>query len=338
MPKYSVIIPIYNRPNEAEELLASLARQTYKNFDILMIEDGSTNDCSAIVKSYANDLDIKYHFKPNSGPGDSRNVGMSMATGDYLIFFDSDCIIPPQYFEEVEKHLAKTPLDAFGGPDSAHESFSKVQKAINYAMTSIITTGGIRGKKNKLDQYQPRSFNMGISREVYKKVGGYTDVTPGEDPDLSYRIMNAGFRVGLIEKAYVYHKRRIDFSKFIKQVYKFGVMRPVLVKWYPDKFKLTYTFPSLFLLFSLFLLGLAVLINPLFLMPLAFIAGILFIESLIKTKSLSISLLAILASFIQLYAYGYGFLKSAILILILKKEERIVFDSFFFDKSKRPKK
>ena len=336
MPKYSVIIPIYNRPDEAEELLASLAKQTYKNFDILMIEDGSTQDCSEIVKSYSNNLDIKYHFKANSGPGDSRNVGMSMATGDYLIFFDSDCIIPPQYFEEVEKHLAHTPLDAFGGPDSAHPDFSKFQKAVNYAMTSIITTGGVRGKKSKLDQFQPRSFNMGISQAVYKKVGGYTDVTPGEDPDLSYRIMNAGFQVGLIEKAYVFHKRRVDFSKFIKQVYKFGVMRPVLIKWYPDKFKLTYTIPSLFLLFSLLLLLLTFVISPIFLSPLAFLAIILFIESMIKTKSLSISLLAVLASFIQLYSYGYGFLKSAILILGLKKEERIVFDNFFFDKSKRP--
>ena len=338
MPKYSVIIPIYNRPDEAEELLDSLAKQTYKNFDILMIEDGSTKDCSAIVKSYSNELDIKYHFKANSGPGDSRNVGMSMATGDYLIFFDSDCIIPPQYFEEVEKQLAIIPFDAFGGPDNAHESFSKVQKAINYAMTSIITTGGVRGKKNKLDQYQARSFNMGISKEVYKKVGGYTDVTPGEDPDLSYRIMNAGFKVGLIEKAYVFHKRRVDFSKFIKQVYKFGVMRSVLIKWYPDKFKLTYTFPSLFLLGSLLLIVLTIAISPVFIIPLAFIVFILFIESIIKTKSLSISLLAVLASFIQLYSYGYGFLKSAILILVLKKEERIVFDSFFFDKSKRPNK
>jgi len=336
MPKYSVIVPIFNRPNEAEELLESLAKQSYKNFDIIIIEDGSQETCEAIVKSYAKELDIKYHYKSNSGPGDSRNVGMTKATGDYLIFFDSDCIIPPQYFEEVEKHLAKNPLDAFGGPDSADPSFSKVQKAINYAMTSIITTGGVRGKKNKLDQYQPRSFNMGISQEVYQKVGGYTDVTPGEDPDLSYRIMNAGFRVGLIEEAYVYHKRRVDFSKFIKQVYKFGVMRPVLIKWYPDKFKLTYTFPTLFLLFSLFLVALSVAISPLFLSPLAFIAVILFIESLIKTKSLSISFLAIIASFIQLYSYGYGFLKSAILILVLKKEERIVFDSFFFDKSKRP--
>jgi len=336
MPKYSVIIPIYNRPDEAEELLASLAKQTYKNFDILMIEDGSTQDCSEIVKSYSNNLDIKYHFKANSGPGDSRNVGMSMATGDYLIFFDSDCIIPPQYFEEVEKHLAHTPLDAFGGPDSAHPDFCKFQKAVNYAMTSIITTGGVRGKKSKLDQFQPRSFNMGISQAVYKKVGGYTDVTPGEDPDLSYRIMNAGFQVGLIEKAYVFHKRRVDFSKFIKQVYKFGVMRPVLIKWYPDKFKLTYTIPSLFLLFSLLLLLLTFVISPIFLSPLAFLAIILFIESMIKTKSLSISLLAVLASFIQLYSYGYGFLKSAILILGLKKEERIVFDNFFFDKSKRP--
>ena len=338
MPKYSIIIPIYNRPNEAEELLESLAKQTYKNFDILMIEDGSTEDCSSIVNNYANKLDIKYHFKANSGPGDSRNVGMEMATGEYLIFFDSDCIIPPQYFLEVEKQLALTPLDAFGGPDSAHESFSKVQKAINYAMTSIITTGGIRGKKNKLDQYQPRSFNMGISKEVYKKVGGYTDVTPGEDPDLSYRIMNAGFKVGLIENAYVFHKRRIDFSKFIRQVYKFGVMRSILIKWYPDKFKLTYIIPSLFLLGSLLLILLAVAINPIFISPLAFVAIILFVESMLKTKSLSISLLAIIASFIQLYSYGYGFLKSAFLILVLKKEERIVFDSFFFDKSKRPSK
>ncbi|MDE5422934.1 glycosyltransferase [Ancylomarina sp. DW003] len=338
MPKYSIIIPIYNRPDEAEELLASLAKQNYKNFDVLMIEDGSTEDCSEIVKNYAKDLDIKYHFKANSGPGDSRNVGMSMATGEYLIFFDSDCIIPPQYFEEVEKQLAETPLDAFGGPDSAHPDFSKFQKAVSYAMTSIITTGGVRGKKSKLDQFQPRSFNMGISQAVYKKVGGYTDVTPGEDPDLSYRIMNAGFKVGLIEKAYVFHKRRIDFSKFIKQVYKFGIMRPVLIKWYPDKFKLTYTFPSLFLLGSLLLLLLAILINPIFLSPLVFIAIILFLESMIKTKSLSISFLAVLASFIQLYSYGYGFLKSAILILGLKKEERLVFDNFFFDKSKRPDK
>ena len=338
MPKYSIIIPIYNRPNEAEELLESLAKQTYKNFDILMIEDGSTEDCEAIVKTYSNELDITYHFKINSGPGDSRNVGMSMASGDYFIFFDSDCIIPPQYFEEVEKHLAETPLDAFGGPDSADSSFSKVQKAINYAMTSIITTGGIRGKKNKLDQYQARSFNMGIRREVYDKVGGYTDVTPGEDPDLSYRIMNAGFRVGLIERAYVFHKRRVDFSKFIKQVYRFGVMRAVLIKWYPDKFRLTYTFPTVFLLFSLFLIGLTFIIHPIFLSPIAFIALVLFVESLIKTRSLSISLLAVLASFIQLYSYGYGFLKSAILILLLKKEERIVFNNFFFDKSKCPKK
>lgn len=336
MPKYTVIVPIFNRPIEAEELLESLTKQTYKNFDIIIIEDGSQETCEHIVRKYANDLDIKYHYKSNSGPGDSRNVGMSKATGDYMIIFDSDCIIPPQYFEEVEKHLATNPLDTFGGPDSADASFTKVQKAINYAMTSIVTTGGVRGKKNKLDQYQPRSFNMGISQKVYQKVGGYSDVNPGEDPDLSYRIMNAGFRVGLIEKAYVYHKRRVDFSKFIKQVYKFGVMRPVLIKWYPDKFKLTYTFPSLFLLFSLFLTILSIVISPLFLSPLALITGVIFIESLIKTKSLSISLLAILASFIQLYSYGCGFLKSAILILILKKEERIVFDSFFFDKSKRP--
>ncbi len=191
MIKYSVIVPVYNRPNEVEELLDSLSKQSYKNFDIIIIEDGSTENCKAVIEYYKDVLDIKYHFKANSGPGDSRNVGMEKATGEFMIFFDSDCIIPSNYFTAVEAHLAQHDLDTFGGPDNAHDSFSNVQKAINYAMTSIVTTGGIRGKKNKLDTYQPRSFNMGITQEVYKKVGGYSDIHPGEDPDLRYRIMNA---------------------------------------------------------------------------------------------------------------------------------------------------
>jgi glycosyltransferase involved in cell wall biosynthesis len=332
MKKYSIIIPVYNRPQEVDELLESLSKQTFKDFDLLIIEDGSTEKCEDIVKKYSTQIDIKYFYKPNSGPGDSRNYGMEKATGNYLIFFDSDCIIPSDYFENVEKALAENPLDAFGGPDNAHESFSDTQKAINYSMTSFITTGGVRGKKSKLDKFQPRSFNMGISQEVYKKVGGYSDIHPGEDPDLSYRIMDAGFKVGLIEGAYVYHKRRIDFSKFTKQVYKFGVVRTVLMKWHPEKFKLVYLFPALFLLFTIALLIASVLFSPYFLLPLLFLVVLIFIESFIKTKSLPITLLSIPASFIQLLAYGYGFLKGFFNLFILKREERKALPGFFFKK------
>ncbi len=331
MRKYSVIIPVYNRPKEVIELLESLLQQTYTNFELIIIEDGSTESCEDIAQHYASVLDIKYFYKENSGPGDSRNVGMSKATGDYLVFFDSDCIIPSDYFQHVEDHLDEYPLDAYGGPDAASASFSNIQKAINHAMTSVITTGGVRGKKNSLDKFYPRSFNMGFSRAVYEKTGGFGDIHPGEDPDLSYRIMANGFRVGLIEKAFVYHKRRIDFQKFAKQVYKFGIVRPILIKWYPDNFKLTYTFPTLFLLGSLFLVAMAMLVSVWCLLPLGMIALIVFLEALLKTKSLWIAVLAVLASFVQLYCYGFGFLKSAFYVLVLGREERSVFESYFFD-------
>ncbi len=330
MIKYSVIVPVYNRPNEVDELLQSLKEQTFKNFEIVLIEDGSSEKCDGIVAKYKDDLDIKYHYKENSGPGDSRNIGMEKGQGEYLIFFDSDCIIPPDYFENVEQSLTDTPLDAFGGPDSAHESFSNIQKAINYSMTSIITTGGVRGKKNKLDKYQPRSFNMGIKKEVYQKVGGFSDIHPGEDPDLSYRIMDAGYKVGLIEEAYVYHKRRIDFSKFAKQVYKFGVVRVILIKWYPEKFKPTYLLPTLFLLFSVISIILGAVVTPLFLIPLACFPVIVFTDAILQTKHIGISIMAIYASFIQMYCYGWGFLKSFFKVLLFKIPERKAFRKFFF--------
>lgn len=332
--KYSVIVPVFNRPKEVEELLESLAQQTYKDFEVVIIEDGSTETCEEVGRRYEKDLTIRYHYKQNSGPGDSRNVGMEKGTGEYLIFFDSDCIIPPHYFENVENYLAHDELDTFGGPDNAKSTFSDVQKAINYAMTSFITTGGVRGKKSKLDQFQPRSFNMGIKKEVYKKVGGFSDIHPGEDPELSYRIMNAGFKVGLIEDAYVYHKRRIDFSKFIKQVYKFGVVRIILMKWFPDKFKLTYTFPSIFLLGSIGLVLLSLVVSVYFLAPLLLLVLILFLDALARTKNLKVTLLAVLASFIQLYSYGWGFLKSAYRVMLLKKPEREAFVNFFFKNRK----
>ena len=332
MKKYSIIVPVYNRPDEMEDLLESLAVQTVHNFELLVVEDGSSVPCKEVCDAYAEKFPITYFFKSNSGPGDSRNFGMGKAKGEYLLFFDSDCVIPPDYFEKVEAHLQKRPLDAYGGPDSADESFTDVQKAINYAMTSIFTTGGVRGKENKLDQFQPRSFNMGVRKEVYERVGGFGDIHPGEDPDWSYRIMNAGFRVGLIPEAFVYHKRRIDFSKFIKQVYKFGVVRVILMKWFPDKTKLTYFFPTAFLLGSVGLLLLGGLVSKLFWLPFTFLKILLFVDAFRLNKSLKIAVLAVLASFIQLYAYGWGFLKSFWRIKVLRIEERKAFPGFFFKK------
>ena len=330
---FSVIIPVYNRPNEVQELLESLEKQSNKNFEVIIIEDGSEEDCKAIVAAFSDRLKIVYKYKPNSGPGDSRNVGMTLANGDYFIFFDSDCIIPSDYFSKLEMFLLNNPLDTFGGPDGASPNFTNIQKAINYSMTSVLTTGGIRGKKNKLDQYQPRSFNMGIHRKVYETVGGFGDIHPGEDPDLSYRIMNAGFQVGLIENAVVYHKRRIDFRKFVKQVYKFGVVRVILMKWYPDKTKMTYFFPSLFLLASITSIILYFISFEWVVFTIPIIGFVFFIDAFIKTKSLSIAVLSIFSSFIQLYGYGYGFLKSFLLISIARKEERHVFPTFFYRKS-----
>tara|TARA_R110000868_G_scaffold177602_1_gene416568 strand:- start:652 stop:1647 length:996 start_codon:yes stop_codon:yes gene_type:complete len=329
LPKYSIIVPVFNRPEETAELLDSLAKQSFKDFELLLVEDGSAQKSEHLVEQYADDVEIKYFFKKNTGPGDSRNFGMKQATGDYFLFFDSDCVLPEDYLQNLDDQLLKRNLDAFGGPDSAHESFSDTQKAINYAMTSFFTTGGIRGGKKQLDKFQPRSFNMGFSKDVYQKVGGFSDIHPGEDPDLSYRIMDAGFKVGLIREAYVYHKRRIDFGKYIKQVYKFGVVRVILNKWYPEKKGLVFYFPSLFLLGSLALILGAVVLTSWMLVPLLFFAVLILFDSMLKTKSLFISIKAVFASFIQLYGYGYGFLKSFVLIKVLGKNEKEALPDFF---------
>lgn len=330
MPKYSVIIPVYNRPDEILEMLESLAIQGFKDMEILIVEDGSEEKCDAIAKKFTEQLDIKYFYKENSGPGDSRNFGMKKASGEYFLFFDSDCVLPPDYFRKLNKSLTENPLDAFGGPDEAHESFTSIQKAINYSMTSFFTTGGIRGGKKQINKFQPRSFNMGISREVFEKVGGFSDVHPGEDPDLSFRIMDAGFKTGLITDAFVYHKRRINFQKFALQVYKFGVVRVFLNKWYPKRSSLLYYFPSLFLMGSLFLVLTSIFLSEVFIYPLLIYIGLLLIDALIKTKSIAISLLSVLTSFVQLFGYGYGYLKSQFFINLFRTNERKAFPSFFF--------
>ena len=308
---YSVIVPVYNRPTEIDELLASLTKQTFTNFEILIIEDGSTDRCDKVIAKYQEQLKVLYYYKENSGQGFSRNYGFELAKGDYFIVFDSDCIIPPHYFETIEKSLNEYLLDTFGGPDKAHESFTNVQKAISYSMTSPFTTGGIRGNKKHVGTFHPRSFNMGISKEVYDKTKGYIITRMGEDIEFSLRIIENGFKTGLIEDAHVYHKRRTNFGQFYKQLHFFGRARINISRFFPKELKLVHTFPALFAI------GLIVLPFSYFIDPRLFIAGgliyllfgfINFISSTLQSRNIIVGILGMIAAFIQLIAYGVGFL------------------------------
>ncbi len=331
---FSIIIPVYNRPDEVDELLESLVQQDInQSYEIIIVEDGSTIKCDSIVEKYNGQLSIHYFFKANSGPGDSRNYGMQKAKGDYFIIFDSDCIIPNHYLSEVNAALSHNYTDCFGGPDKALDSFSDIQKAINFVMTSFLTTGGIRGGSEKIGKFQPRSFNMGISKRAFEASKGFGYIHPGEDPDLSIRLWKFGFQTQLIANAYVYHKRRIDWSKFYIQVNKFGKARPILNSWYPEYAKLTFFFPTLFMLgfigsivgllfFSFYL--------PILLFIVYFVS--LFISSWWDNKSLKIAFLSLIATFIQFYGYGFGFLKSFVFVQILKRKPESAIPELFFKK------
>ena len=330
---FSLIIPVYNRPDEVDELLESLSKLDYnEKFEIVIVEDGSSVKCEEVIHKYNNKLTISYYYKENSGPGDSRNYGMKMANGDYFIIFDSDCIIPKEYLTEVSNALKKSYVDCFGGPDKALSSFSDIQKAINFAMTSFITTGGIRGGSEKIDKFQPRSFNMGLSRKAFEASNGFGNIHPGEDPDLSFRLWNLGFETKLFPKAYVYHKRRIDWDKFSIQVNKFGKARPILNSWYPQYTKLTFFFPSVFIIGLL--AGLVLLIfNYDLLLQLYFIYFLLvFLISTYQNKSLKIGYLSAVAVWKQFYGYGTGFLESFFKIILLKQNPQKAFPELFFIK------
>lgn len=314
MTKFSIIIPVYNRPDEVTELLDSLTRQTDKGFEVLVVEDGSTVPCEEICKRYEKKLDLHYYFKPNSGRSETRNYGMDRATGDWFIIYDSDVIVPPQYIATVRKALQDNPVDCYGGPDAADDSFTDVQKAINYSMTSVMTTGGIRGATKNKKKFSPRSFNMGISRACYQKIGGYKNMI-GEDIDLSIRIQQAGFKTTLIPEAYVYHKRRVDLRKFFRQVNTFGKGRVLLGEMHPGSLKPVHLMPAVFVIgnIALVLAALVLLtfdfrLSTLCLAPIALYVLGIFMESLIKNKSLKIALLSIVAAYMQLFGYGTGFL------------------------------
>ena len=317
MPYFSVIIPVYNRPDEVRELLESLSKQTLKDFEVLLIEDGSVNRCDTVAQEFDKDLNICYFYKENSGRSLTRNYGMERASGEYLIFFDSDCIIPERYFEIVKARLEEDYVDCFGGPDAAHTSFSNLQKAISYSMTSFFTTGGIRGGKKGMEKLTPRTFNMGFSKEVYKRAGGFKDMF-GEDIDLSLRIQKAGFHTVLIRDAFVYHKRRVSFRSFYRQVSVFGRARVDLYLLHPESLKIVHLLPAAFVLGSLILILLSFFCIWA-LLPLIVYFLALFFESLVCNHSLRIAGLSVLTSIIQLGGYGIGFLSAFIKKVVFRQ-------------------
>lgn len=310
MPRYSVIVPIYNRPDEMAELLESLTLQTFKDFEVIIVEDNSPNKCDLVVASYKDRLDVHYYFVPGTDRSYRRNYGMEQAKGDYFILYDSDCVIPSGYFEAVEEGLKLEPADCFGGPDNADDSFSDMQKAVNYSMTSFFTTGGIRGGAKQMEKFNPRSFNMGISRKAFEVTKGFRSMI-GEDIDFSLRVRENGMHTKLYRDAFVYHKRRVDLKRFFLQVNTFGKSRIVLTYAHPGSLKLVHLMPVFFVLGHLLLLLFA-LRNPLWLLLIAAYMLLLFIDSLIKNKRLKIAFMSVAAAYTQLFGYGIGFLDESI--------------------------
>ena len=327
----SFVIPVFNRPNEIDELLNSFCLQKEsKDFEIVIIEDGSSNKCDKIIKNYKN-LNISYYYKDNSGPGDSRNFGMNKAKGSYFIILDSDIILPENYCTILIDNLSKNFSDCFGGVDDSHSSFNNFQKAVSFSMTSLITTGHVRGG-SRSKNFQPRSFNMGISKEAFLKSGGFGKIHPGEDPDLSIRLKNAGFRTVLYENLKVFHKRRVSIKSFFKQVYKFGVARSILNHKFPDTRKITYWFPSIFtFMFFISIILVLLKIESLIFIIYSFYFLLVFILSSIK-NNIWVGFLSIITTLIQFFGYGYGFIRSLILINIFpNKKIESIFPKMFFN-------
>ena len=344
--KYSIIVPVFNRPDEVDELLESLSNQTLKDFEVIIVEDGSTKTCKDVCDKYADILALHYYAKENSGPGQSRNYGAERASGDYLLILDSDVVLHEGYIQAVEDSLKETPAEAFGGPDAAHPSFTPVQKAISYSMTSFFTTGGIRGGKTKLDKFYPRSFNMGIRRDVYLQLGGFSKMRFGEDIDFSYRIVEAGYKPRLFPEAWVWHKRRTDFRKFFRQVYNSGIARINLEKRHPGTLKLVHLLPTVFTVGVIGLILISAVGRLLMYycgndqwrwlcllpwLPIILYGILILTDSAIRNKSLKVGLLSIPAAFVQLMGYGLGFIESWWKRCVLRQDEFQAFEKTFYN-------
>ena len=343
--KFSIIIPVYNRPDEVDELLQSLCEQTVKDFEVIIVEDGSINPCKDVCSKYAGILSLHYYAKENSGPGQSRNYGAERANGKYVIILDSDVVLPSGYLQAIEEELAQQPCEAFGGPDAAHPDFTPVQKAISYSMTSFFTTGGIRGGKAKLDKFYPRSDNMGIRHDVYLELGGFTKMRFGEDIDFSYRIVEAGYKPRLFPDAWVWHKRRTDFRKFFRQVYNSGIARINLEKRHPGTMKLVHLLPTVFTVGVIALILISAVGRALMhyvdhdqfywmcfapWIPILFYSLLICFDSSIKNKSLKVGILSIPAAFVQLMGYGLGFIESWWKRCVRGQDEYQAFEKTFY--------
>lgn len=308
----SLVIPVYNRPDEIVELLESISQQGDTDFEVIVVEDGSTRTCKEEIAPFADKFKLQYFFKENSGPGPSRNYGVQHASGDYVIVLDSDCILPADYMRVVRQHLDNEQIDAFGGPDKAHASFTTLQKAINYSMTSFLTTGGIRGGMKNVNKFHPRSFNMGVRTEVWNKLGGFSQMRYGEDIDFSIRLKEAGYKVVLMPDAWVWHKRRNTLKSFFNQVFHFGQARICLYRLHPDTLKLVHLFPSAFVVGVVLLLVAAPFTYALSLIPIVLLALLLFLDSLRLNKSFKVAALSIVTAFTQQFGYGLGFLREMV--------------------------
>ncbi len=335
--KYSFIIPVFNRPDEVDELLESLTHQTLRDFEVVVVEDGSDVPCRDVVERYADRLQVHYYAKPNSGPGQTRNYGVDRAEGDYVLILDSDVVLPEGYLQAVDHELAATPCDAFGGPDRAHASFSKMQKAINYAMTSFFTTGGIRGGKKKMDKFYPRSFNMGVRRTVYHELGGFSAMRFGEDIDFSTRLIRSGHVSRLFQSAWVWHKRRTDLRKFFKQVHNSGIARIHLTKRHPGTLKAVHMLPAVFTLGCALLVVLAVAAALLgcphwwaLLLPFVLFALIIGVDATRSECSVGVGWRAVAAAYVQLTGYGSGFLRAWWTRCVLRRGEFEAFKENFY--------
>jgi glycosyltransferase involved in cell wall biosynthesis len=330
-PEYSFVIPVFNRPDEVRELFQSMTTlEDSVVFEVILVEDGSVDTAASVVQDFAKRLDIIYLIKPNTGPGDSRNYGMSRARGHYYIILDSDCTLPKKYLMTIDGYVKRHQPDFFGGPDAAHQDFSVLQRGIDFAMTSFITTGGIRGHKKQVVRFEPRSFNMGLSSKAFKASGGFAHIHPGEDPDLTHRLWHLGFESQLISGAFVYHKRRLSWSKYARQVYKFGLARPILNKWHPAGAKWIFWLPGLWLIASLITLVIGLLgYWSFFVILMAYYAAV-FISAGVMTKSISVAINATFAVWIQLYVYAFGFLRAHFLVSVLRQNPQRALPELFF--------
>ncbi len=327
---YSIIIPVYNRPQELSELLESIAGQEGEvPTEVIVVEDGSDITSEDVVNQFKETLNIKYCFKNNSGPGDSRNYGMQRSSGQYFLLFDSDCVLPPAYLLKVDAALEAEYADAFGGPDSAHPSFSVMQKSFNYAMTSFLSTGGLRGAETDKRKFQLRSFNMGLSARTFKQTGGFAKQRIGEDIDLYFRLVSKGFKTRFLQDAFVYHKRRTSLGQFFAQTTNFGAARPILNRMHPDSARLTYWLPSLFLIGLVTALILAYFGFYFFLIPYALYLFAILIDATRKNKDIRVGLMSCLAVFCQFFGYGSGFLRTTFRLYVQRKSNREAFPEMF---------